>query len=110
MRHFMKTILSLFLICTLGFSTVAGATLCDMQSVDKVSDQQIMSDCHNMDQTSDDEAPQKSSCDHCFHCMQFVHINFESNEIIVPYTAQYTPVISSLTPYIHSLESPPPKV
>ena len=106
----MKTILSLLLICTLGFSTVAGATLCDMQSVDKVSGQQIMADCHNMAQTSGEEEPQKSSCDHCFHCMQFVHLNFEFDKIIVPYTAQYTSIISSLTPYIHSLESPPPKV
>lgn len=110
MRHLMKIVLSLLVICTLGFTSVAGATLCDMKSIDTVNDQQIMADCHNMDQTSDHEAPFNSNCDHCFHCMQFMHTEFKPHQIMAPYTVQYAPISSNFTSYFHILESPPPKV
>ncbi|MFT6071814.1 MAG: hypothetical protein ACJARD_001480 [Alphaproteobacteria bacterium] len=108
MGHLLKIILTFFIICILGFSTIAGAALCNMNSSDQISDQQVMLDCHNMQQTSDNKIPQKYSCDHCFHCMQSVVMEMMPYQITALQAVQYISTVTSFTTYFHTLESPPP--
>jgi len=108
MGHLLKTLSTFFIICILGFSTIAGAALCDMDSSDQISDQQVMFNCHNMQQTSDNETSQKPNCDHCFHCMQSVLMEMMPYQIKALQTVQYISTVTSFTAYFHTLESPPP--
>lgn len=111
MSHLLRNILSLFVICIFSLNSVAGAAVCDMQSDNQaISDQQIMADCHNMDQTSDKEVPQKSDCDKCLHCMSFVHAEFQASDFVTIYQDHYRPMTTHFTTYSIPVESPPPKV